>query len=227
MSKPIVGYIGLGHAGYPMASCLAKKGYILVVYDADSSPTERFVHEYPQCRLANHSGHGGILAHGAFRDCSIIITMLPNGTIVRDVLLGEDGIATGLNPGSVVVDMSSSSPFDTRNLGHELDKLEISLVDSPITQKELHAIDRGGATLMVGSDSQSALDAVLPVLRDMSTYVFPMGKLGTGHTMKTLNNYVSVGSIIGLCDALVTGQKLGLDAQQMIDVLNCGTGVNF
>lgn len=152
--------------------------------------------------------------------------------------------------GSVVVDMSSSSPFDTRSLGGELAKLQISLVDSPITQKELHAIDRGGATLMVGSDSEAALELVLPVLRDMSTYVFPMGKLGTGHTMKTLNNYVSVGSIIALCDALVrllrrhalsasssgmgladsiqvTGQKLGLDAQQMIDVLNCGTGVNF
>lgn len=151
--------------------------------------------------------------------------------------------------GSVVVDMSSSSPFDTRSLGEDLAKLQTPLVDSPITQKELHAIDRGGATLMVGCDSQAALERVLPVLRDMSTYVFPMGKLGTGHTMKTLNNYVSVGSIIALCDALVsihhgpalsisfpgtladrpqvTGQKLGLDAQQMIDVLNCGTGVNF
>lgn len=99
--------------------------------------------------------------------------------------------------------MSSSSPFDTQSLGDELAKLQIALVDSPITQKELHAIDRGGATLMVGSDSQSALENVLPVLRDMSTHVFPMGKLGTGHTMKTLNNYVSVGSIIALCDALV------------------------
>lgn len=103
-----------------------------------------------------------------------------------------------------MVDTSSSSPFDTRSLGEELAKLQISLIDSPITQKELHAIDRGGATLMVGSDSQDALDKVLPVLKDMSTYVFPMGKLGTGHTMKTLNNYVSVGSIIALCDALVS-----------------------
>lgn len=108
-----------------------------------------------------------------------------------------------------MVDMSSSSPFDTRSLGDELAKLGVSLVDSPITQKELHAIDRGGATLMVGSDSEDALEKVLPVLKDMSTYVFPMGKLGTGHTMKTLNNYVSVGSIIALCDALVSGLRSG------------------
>lgn len=128
-----------------------------------------------------------------------------------------------------------------------------ALVDSPITQRELHAIDTGSATLMVGSDDPAALERVLPVLKDMSYFVFPMGKLGAGHMMKTLNNYVSVGSIIALCDALVfgscparlltsqafavrrrlmfepqvTGQKLGLNPQAMIDVMNVGTGVNF
>lgn len=122
--------------------------------------------------------------------------------------------------GSVVVDTSSSSPFDTRSLGEDLEKLSISLVDSPITQKELHAIDRGGATLMVGSDSPAALEKVLPILQDMSTHVFPMGKLGAGHTMKTLNNYVSVGSIIALCDALVGGSlgKTGDDIWTSTDV---------
>jgi len=79
----------------------------------------------------------------------------------------------------------------------------VDLVDSPITQEQLHAIDIGGATLMVGTDKPEVLEKVLPLLKDMSTHVFPMGGLGAGHTMKTLNNYVSVGSIIALCDALV------------------------
>jgi 3-hydroxyisobutyrate dehydrogenase-like beta-hydroxyacid dehydrogenase len=79
----------------------------------------------------------------------------------------------------------------------------VDLVDSPITQEQLHAIDTGGATLMVGTDKPEVLEKVLPLLKDMSTHVFPMGGLGAGHTMKTLNNYVSVGSIIALCDALV------------------------
>lgn len=79
----------------------------------------------------------------------------------------------------------------------------MDLVDSPITQEQLHAIDIGGATLMVGTDKPEVLEKVLPLLKDMSTHVFPMGGLGAGHTMKTLNNYVSVGSIIALCDALV------------------------
>ncbi|KAF2178597.1 2-hydroxy-3-oxopropionate reductase [Zopfia rhizophila CBS 207.26] len=220
MDTLTVGYIGLGHAGYPMAACLGKKGYRLVVRDADPARGIRFVEEYPKCRAASS-------APDAFQDCYVVITMLPNGKVVRDVLLGEHGIAAHLKAGAVVIDTSSSSPFDTRELGAELSKFSIDLVDSPITQEKLHAIDAAGATLMVGSDSPAALDKVLPLLKDMSKYVFPMGRLGTGHTMKTLNNYVSVGSIIALCDALVTGQKLGLDPQTMIDVMNVGTGINF
>lgn len=80
---------------------------------------------------------------------------------------------------------------------------------------------------MVGSDSQEAVDKVLPVLQAMAKYVFQMGKLGAGHAMKTLNNYISAASIVALSDALVTGQKFGLDPVQMIDVLNVGTGRNF
>lgn len=97
MSKPTVGYIGLGHAGYPMASCLAKKGYPLIVYDADPSPAERFVNEFPQCTVAMGPGHS--VTPEAFRDCGILITMLPNGSVVRDVLLGDRRIAADLQPG--------------------------------------------------------------------------------------------------------------------------------
>ncbi|KAF2474979.1 2-hydroxy-3-oxopropionate reductase [Lindgomyces ingoldianus] len=220
MELPTVGYIGLGNAGYPMAACLGKKGYRLVVRDADLARGIKFVEEYPKCRVASS-------AAADFKDCDVVITMLPNGKVVKDVLLGDHGIAHHLKPGSVVIDTSSSSPFDTRELGAELSKFSVDLVDSPITQEKLHAIDTGGATLMVGSDSPKALEKVLPILKNMSSHVFPMGGLGAGHTMKTLNNYVSVGSIIALCDALVTGQKLGLDPQTMIDVMNVGTGINF
>ena len=80
---------------------------------------------------------------------------------------------------------------------------------------------------MVGSDSREAFEKVEPILRCMAGYIFHMGKLGNGHAMKTLNNYIMASSICALCDSLVTGQKYGLDPQQMIDVLNVGTGVNF
>jgi 3-hydroxyisobutyrate dehydrogenase-like beta-hydroxyacid dehydrogenase len=112
-------------------------------------------------------------------------------------------------------------------LGKDLEAHGFVLVDSPVTQAHLHDTDTGEATLMVGSDSQEAVDKVLPVLQAMAKYVFHMGKLGAGHVMKTLNNYTSAASIVALSDALVTGQKFGLDPVQMIDVLNVGTGRNF
>jgi 3-hydroxyisobutyrate dehydrogenase-like beta-hydroxyacid dehydrogenase len=181
-----------------MAACLAKKGHRLIVRDTDPARGILFEADYPKCRVAT-------LAKDCFSECDVVVTMLPNGKVVREVLLGEEyGIVGHLKSGTVVVDTSSSSPFDTRALGVDLKKLGIDLVDSPITQEQLHAIDTGGATLMVGCDEPKALEKVLPVLKDMSSHVFPMGGLGAGHTMKTLNNYVSVGSIIALCDALVS-----------------------
>ena len=153
--------------------------------------------------------------------------MLPQGKVVREVLFGKDNIASGLKPGTIVVDTSSSSPFDTQALGKELAQHQLELVDSPITQTYMHATDAGESTLMVGSDSRESFEKVEPILRCMAGYIFHMGKLGNGHAMKTLNNYIMASSICALSDSLVTGQKYGLDPQQMIDVLNVGTGVNF
>lgn len=119
-----------------------------------------------------------------------------------------------------MVDTSSSSPFDTKALGAELAKHSLELVDAPITQTYMHATDVGESTLMVGADSDKAFEIVRPVLQTMAGYIFHMGPLGSGHVMKTLNNYIMASSIIALSDSLVTGQKFGLDPQKMIDVLN-------
>lgn len=106
MTKPSVGYIGLGNAGCPMAACLAKKGYRLMVHDLDPAPARKFVREFPHCCFANSSG--AILGREAFQECDIVITMLPNGKIVREALLGEDGIAWGLKPGTINFTLYSS-----------------------------------------------------------------------------------------------------------------------
>lgn len=92
MSNPTIGWIGLGHAGYPMAANLPKANYSLLVRDADSRREEKFVKEYPNCKVAGSSENG-------FQDCDIVITMLPNGQVVRDVLLGEKGIGQSLKAG--------------------------------------------------------------------------------------------------------------------------------
>lgn len=215
-----VGYIGLGNAGWSMASNIPKSGYKVVVHDSDSEKVQKAAKEWPNTTAWNGKPE-------QFQDCEVIITMLPQGKVVREVLLGKNNIAKGLKPGTIIVDTSSSSPFDTQELGRELEQYQLQLVDSPITQTYMHATDNGESTLMVGSDSKEAFEKVEPILRCMATYIFHMGKLGNGHAMKTLNNYIMASSICALCDSLVTGQKYGLEPQQMIDVLNVGTGVNF
>lgn len=90
-----VGYIGLGNAGYPMAQNLARSGYRLIVRDADPARAKRFIEEHPECKTGATSDK--------FNDCEVVITMLPNGEIVRDVLLGPDGVAHYMKPGSHAV----------------------------------------------------------------------------------------------------------------------------
>ncbi|KAF2767136.1 6-phosphogluconate dehydrogenase C-terminal domain-like protein [Teratosphaeria nubilosa] len=153
--------------------------------------------------------------------------MLPNGKIVKEALLGEIGIARALKPGTIIIDTSSSSPFDTIALGKKLAQHSLELIEAPITQTYMHATDHGESTLMVGSDKKEVYEKASPVLRTMGSYVFLMGPLGHGHAMKTINNYVMASSLVALCDSVIAGQKYGLDPQQMIDVLNVGTGVNF
>lgn len=212
-----VGYIGLGNAGFSMASNLPKAGYTLVVHDADEAKAERAANEWKNTKAAHGQAE-------AFSDCEVVVTMLPQGKIVREVLFGQNGIAKALKAGTIVVDTSSSSPFDTVALGKELAEYSLQLVDAPITQTYMHATDAGESTLMVGSDSEDAYQKIEPVLRTMASYIFHMGRLGSGHAMKTLNNYIMASSLVALSDSFVTGQQFGLDPQKMIDCLNVGTG---
>jgi 3-hydroxyisobutyrate dehydrogenase-like beta-hydroxyacid dehydrogenase len=220
MTVSSVGYIGLGKAGASLASNIPRAGFNLVVRDADPTKEKEFVSRNKITKVAEAGVDG-------FKDVQVLVTMLPQGKVVREVLLGAEGVAKGLRAGTIVIDTSSSSPYDTRSLGEELEQIGILLIDSPVTQAHLHDTDTGDATLMVGCNSTEAFSKALPVLQAMAKYVFHMGKLGSGHAMKTLNNYVSAASIVALSDALVTGQKYGLDPIQMIDVLNVGTGRNF
>lgn len=214
-----IGFIGLGSAGYHLASLLVRANYALIVGDANTSAVDRFVSAHPTARSASKS-------QTKFNNVEILILMLPNGTIVQQVL---QDLAPSLKNNAIIIDMSSSSPFQTRETGKILFKINatLTLIDSPVTQEYAFALGTGDATLMVGCSNSPALEKVMPVLRVLGKHIFVMGDLGAGHAMKTLNNYVSGASILGLCDALIAGQKFGLEPEKMVDVMNVGTGVNF
>jgi 3-hydroxyisobutyrate dehydrogenase len=217
-AKPRIGFVGLGNMGAPMAENLLKAGFEPALADADPG------------RLAGFATRATLPASLAElgRASELVITMLPDGKIVRKVLCGaegsNDGILAGLAAGSLVIDMSSSAPVGTRALGAELAARGVALVDAPVSGGVKRAVD-GTLAIMVGG-AAADVERCRPLLAAMGRDIFPTGPLGSGHAMKALNNYVSAAGLAAAAEAVLVGQRFGLDPAVMTDILNASTGRN-
>lgn len=210
-----VAFIGLGAMGVPMATRLIAAGYAVNGSDLAASGRDAF---------ASAGGNSFTEPREAAADASVVFTMLPNGKIVRDVLLGSGGIADALAPGALVVDMSSSEPTGTVALGKDLASRGLRLVDAPVSGGVRRAVD-GTLTVMAGGDAADLAEAT-PLLQAMGKVVIPTGPLGSGHAAKALNNYVSAAGLAASCEALLVAERFGLDPATLVDVLNVSTGRN-
>ncbi|AXS39821.1 NAD(P)-dependent oxidoreductase [Breoghania sp. L-A4] len=213
-----VGFIGIGNMGGPMAANLVRAGFAVTVHDTNPEAAKAFAAE-----------HGGTAAAtqaelGAASD--IVVTMLPTGQIVRSVLLEGRGLVEDLQPGSLVIDMSSSDPLGTRELGAQLARRGVALIDAPVSGGVPRAID-GSLAIMIGADDPAAVARAVPVLNAMGAKLFETGPLGSGHAMKALNNFVAAAGFAAASEALIVGQDFGLDPSVMIDIMNVSTGRNF
>jgi 3-hydroxyisobutyrate dehydrogenase len=214
-----IGLVGLGQMGAPMARNLARAGFQLAVADASAEAVGRLAADTP-CEVP-----ADLKSLGAA--CRVVITMLPDGATVRRVVVGEGGsdcLAAGLARGAIVVDMSSSSPVGTRELGKELEGRGIALVDAPVSGGVKKAID-GSLAIMAGGDP-TVIEAVRPVLAAMGGKVFATGPLGAGHAMKALNNSVSGAGFAAAAVAVLAGTRLGLAPDTIVAILNAATGRN-
>src|SRR5215831_3064762 len=119
-----IGFIGIGNMGAPMAGHLVKGGHEVTVYDADAARVAAF---------ANAHGCRGGKTPADLGDAELVITMLPDGHVVRSVMMGEGGLARHLKQGAVFIDMSSSAPVGTRTLGAQLAELGITMLDAPVS----------------------------------------------------------------------------------------------
>ncbi|MDX2203866.1 MAG: NAD(P)-dependent oxidoreductase [Hyphomicrobiaceae bacterium] len=210
-----VALIGLGQMGLPMARRLVAAGF--TVHGADPAETARtaFAEAGGRAFADNGAAAGG---------ASAVITMLPTGKVVREVLLGDDGIAQGLAKGTLVIDMSSSAPTDTTRLAADLAGIGLVLVDAPVSGGVKRAVD-GSLAIMAGGPAQ-AVERVKPVLAAMGKSIIATGAVGSGHAMKALNNYVSAAGLVAACEALLIGRRFGLEPGTIVDVLNVSTGRN-
>ena len=213
-----IGFIGIGNMGWPMAANISKAGLPLKVFDLNSDRVQAFAGEVGATAASSLSEVGvGV---------QVIVNMLPTGADVRDVLVGEGGLAPHLAEGTVVVDMSSSEPVGTRDLGVEFEILGLSLIDAPVSGG-VPGAEAGTLTIMIGGEDEVAIEKATPALKAMGKNLFRTGPLGSGHAMKALNNYVAAAGFTAAAEAMLVGEKFGLDPAKMIDIINVSTGRNF
>lgn len=206
-----IGFIGVGKMGRPMALRLGEAGHQVDAYDTSEEA------------VASVAGQNGVVAARALADAAqgaeVIITMLPNGRIVREAALAmKDAMAEG----AVLVDMSTSYPLETTAVREMLPD-KVGLVDAPVSGGVWRA-EIGTLTIMVGGRAEE-VDRVEPALTVLGK---PMrcGPLGAGHAMKLLNNYLSAVGTAAASEAVLVGKAFGLDPDLMADVFNASTGKN-
>ncbi len=220
-SNDIIGFAGIGTMGTPMAANLARAGYKLVVFDLNAARTTALAGEHG-VTVAKNPGELGAAAN-------IIITMLPDGKAVRTALCGNndsfrDCLLERAQKNTLVIDMSSSSPLGTRELGELLEKRGHPLIDAPVSNGLKGAI-AATLSIMVGSD-KAIFERVKPLLETMGNQIYHAGPLGAGHAIKALNNYVSAAGLIAACEALHAGEAFGIEPDVIVDIINASSGMN-
>jgi 4-hydroxybutyrate dehydrogenase / sulfolactaldehyde 3-reductase len=198
----VVGFIGLGVMGAPMSRNILKAGFACRVYDVDPSATAKLVEV-------------GAAAASSPADCargaSIVITMLPNGAIVEQALFGPHGVAAGMAPGTLVVDMSTILPAQTDDYAARVAAGGGRFVDAPVGRSSAHAVS-GKLMIMVGGMPQD-VEEVRPVLATMGDTIEHCGPAGSGSRMKVVNNFMSITLNATTVEALLLAETSGLDPE--------------
>lgn len=214
-----VGFIGTGTMGAPMAANLCRKGFEVTLHDAAPGRA---------AELATQLGCTCVAALEGLAACEYIITMLPDGRVVQEVLTrAQDGaLLRAVRPGTVFIDMSSSEPQATRETGAMLASRGMALVDAPVSGARTRA-ESGTLAIMIGCAQGPLLERVRPVLAAMGSQLFVLGGLGNGHAMKAINNIIAGTTMVAVAEGLALGGRFGLDPAAMVDVLIASTGRSF
>ncbi|WP_425041564.1 NAD(P)-dependent oxidoreductase [Primorskyibacter sp. S187A] len=212
MTHPTIGFIGLGLMGAAMVGRLQDKGYAVVVTANRSRPNI----DAAVARGATEVGTAREVAAAS----DITMLCMDTSDSVESRMRGADGVIAGLSAGKVVIDFGTSLPHSTRALGEEVAATGAQMLDAPIGRTPSHAKD-GLLNLMCSGD-KATFDAVKPVLDDLGENVFHLGDLGSGHTIKLINNFFSQAMSNALAEAYVMGDVAGIERQKLYDVISAG-----
>ena len=206
-----LGFVGLGTMGRAMALNLLAAGYDLQVYNRTRSRMDPLVREGARAASSCQDAAAG---------SDVVITMLSDSPVVREVVLGEGGVLSGCGRGTIIVDMSTISPSVTREIARECDKRGVVFLDAPVSGGESGAIE-GTLSVMVGG-SAAAVESVRPILEVMGSNITHMGASGSGQAAKLCNQVVCGLNILAVCEGLALGLAGGLDPKTLLDAIGGG-----
>ncbi len=211
MSKPKIGFIGLGIMGRPMAGHLLKAGYSLVVHDINRVPVQEL------------AAAGAEEAHSPkeiARRSQVVITMLPDSPDVERVALGPDGLLEGMAEGVLYADMSTIAPSTAVRVAEAMEAKGVKCLDAPVSGGETGAVN-ATLSIMVGGD-EGTFNEMRPVFEVLGKTITLCGSNGAGQIVKACNQIQVALNIMGMAEALVLGTKAGVDPAIIVQVLSGG-----
>ncbi len=211
-----IGFVGLGNMGFPMAGRLLQGGYDLIVYDTNQEQIDK---------IASLGATPASSLQSLAEQVPVIILMLPNSQVVESVVFGDAGLIGALRDSAVIIDMSTSIPSATKHIGATLGQKGVVFVDAPVSGGVRKA-EAGTLTIMVGG-SEETYTAITPILETMGSTIVHTGPLGSGHTIKVLNNMLSATHFLATVEILCAGVNLGMQPENMLAVINASTGRNL
>ncbi|MBI2525796.1 MAG: 2-hydroxy-3-oxopropionate reductase [Candidatus Rokubacteria bacterium] len=207
----LIGLIGVGIMGRPMAKNLLKAGYPLVVHDRNQGPVQELVGAGARAAASPREVAGQV---------EILITMLPNSPDVELVALGKGGIIEGARPGLLYLEMSTISPLASQKVGAALAPKGVRMLDAPVSGGEKGAIE-AALSIMVGGD-KADFEAALPVFQVLGKTITLLGPLGAGGFTKLANQIIVALNLTALGEALTLARKAGLDRELTLKALGGG-----
>ena len=211
MTKPTIGFIGLGIMGRPMSKRLMEAGYSLVVHDINREPVNE---------LVSLGAKEAWSPKEVAAQSDVIITMLPDSPDVELVALGPNGVMEGIRPGSIYIDMSTISPTVAVKIAEAGKEKGVNVLDAPVSGGDVGA-QQGTLSIMVGGDGK-IFNEMLPIFEVVGRSIVLCGGNGAGQAVKACNQIQVALNLIGMAEALVLGAKAGVDPAIVVKVLSGG-----
>lgn len=212
MSKPVIGFIGLGLMGGNMVENLQKRGFEVVVMDLNKDAVATV--------LARGNATEAKSPKELAAASDIVQLCLTTSEVVEKIVYADDGILAGIKEGSVLIDFGTSIPASTKKIGAALAEKGVSMIDAPLGRTPAHAKD--GLLNIMAAGEKAVFDKYEPILKEQGENVFYLGALGAGHTTKLINNFMGMTSVCAMSQAFAVAELAGVDRQQLYDIMSSG-----